>query len=142
MPHIAPPSLYHRYPLPLPPQLLDTCARTGGASFQAELGKFRFLNELIKLLSPRYLGARTPPRVKRRVADLLLDWSRQMPHQGKIQEAFTLLQKQGLLDMQGVGRRSDGGGGGSEVEGVPASGDRRLQEERGGAGCMVSRCGM
>ncbi|KAF0312333.1 ADP-ribosylation factor-binding protein GGA1 [Amphibalanus amphitrite] len=82
--------------------LLDTCARTGGARFQAELGKFRFLNELIKLLSPRYLGARTPQRVKQRVADLLLLWSRQIPHETKIQEAFTLLQKQGLLDLHGL----------------------------------------
>ena len=91
--------------LPSLHQLLDTCARTGGARFQAELGKFRFLNELIKLLSPRYLGARTPQRVKQRVADLLLLWSRQIPHETKIQEAFTLLQKQGLLDLHGVGWR-------------------------------------
>ncbi|XP_043190486.1 ADP-ribosylation factor-binding protein GGA2-like isoform X1 [Amphibalanus amphitrite] len=112
--------------------LLDTCARTGGARFQAELGKFRFLNELIKLLSPRYLGARTPQRVKQRVADLLLLWSRQIPHETKIQEAFTLLQKQGLLDLHGIAPR-DAGGAAARMDDalmVPESADEALDPHR------------
>ncbi|XP_037094268.1 ADP-ribosylation factor-binding protein GGA1-like [Pollicipes pollicipes] len=89
--------------------LLDTCARSAGPGFQSELGKFRFLNELIKLLSPRYLGARSPQRVKQRVADLLLSWARLLPHEAKIQEAFTLVEKQGLLAMHGITARLTGG---------------------------------
>ena len=39
----------------------------------------RFLNEMIKLISPKYLGTRTPECVKQRVIELLYSWTRELP---------------------------------------------------------------
>lgn len=48
--------------------MLDRCLRRGDTNFQAEVGKFRFLNEMIKLVSPKYFADRTAPDVKTRVS--------------------------------------------------------------------------
>ncbi len=34
---------------------------------------------MIKLISPKYLGTRTPDGVKQRVIELLYSWTRQLP---------------------------------------------------------------
>src|SRR5262249_19847364 len=47
-------------------QTLDACVLRCGKRFQAEVGKFRFLNEMIKMLSPKVCD---PPRTCRHVAD-------------------------------------------------------------------------
>lgn len=36
-----------------PPQVLETCMKSCGKRFHDEVGKFRFLNELIKVVSPK-----------------------------------------------------------------------------------------
>lgn len=41
--------------------------KKGGSSFQAEIGKFKFLNEMVKLVSPKYLGNKTSQPVKEKV---------------------------------------------------------------------------
>lgn len=51
--------------------MTDRCMRKCGADFHAEVGKFRFLNEMIKLVSPKYLADRTAPEVRTRVRYLL-----------------------------------------------------------------------
>lgn len=43
----------------LPPQVLETCMKSCGKRFHDEVGKFRFLNELIKVVSPK-VGAPSP----------------------------------------------------------------------------------
>ena len=43
-------SLYHPVSLP---QVLETCMKNCGKRFHSEVGKFRFLNELIKVVSPK-----------------------------------------------------------------------------------------
>lgn len=50
--------------------MLDRCMRRGDTNFQAEVGKFRFLNEMIKLVSPKYFADRTDPEVRTRVSSL------------------------------------------------------------------------
>lgn len=47
--------------------MLDRCMRRCDSSFHAEVGKFRFLNEMIKLVSPKYCADRTSNDVKTRV---------------------------------------------------------------------------
>ncbi len=42
--------------------VLEAAVKSCGKEFQAEVGKFKFLNEMIKLISPKYLGPRTPGR--------------------------------------------------------------------------------
>lgn len=51
--------------------MLNMIMRNGDVYFQAEIGKFRFLNELIKLVSPKYLATRTPVEVRTRVSNFL-----------------------------------------------------------------------
>lgn len=52
--------------------MLDRCMRRCDASFHAEVGKFRFLNEMIKLVSPKYFADRTSPEVRTRVRIILI----------------------------------------------------------------------
>lgn len=77
--------------------VVDTCMRHSGPAFQAEVGKFRFLNEMIKLVSPKYLGAHTSPVVKKRVLQLMYMWTKEYPHETKIREAYEMLKKQGVI---------------------------------------------
>ena len=50
--------------------VLEASAKSCGTEFHAEVGKFKFLNEMIKLVSPKYLGPRTPEHVKKKVMRL------------------------------------------------------------------------
>lgn len=50
--------------------MLDRCMRRCDANFHAEVGKFRFLNEMIKLVSPKYFADRTAPEVRTRVSKI------------------------------------------------------------------------
>lgn len=77
--------------------VLEACSRSCGPAFQAEVGKFRFLNELIKVISPKYLGTRTPPHVKQKVVELLFTWTKELPQENKILEAYELLKSQGSI---------------------------------------------
>ncbi|RZF35501.1 hypothetical protein LSTR_LSTR010192 [Laodelphax striatellus] len=83
--------------------VLDTCMKRCGSSFHAEVGKFRFLNELIKLVSPKYLGAHTPEPVRRRVLELIQSWTVQYPKETKIKEAYEMLKKQGVVKEERIG---------------------------------------
>lgn len=78
-------------------QLLDDCMSRCGPSFHAEVGKFRFLNEMIKLVSPKYLGSRTPATVQDIVLKLLYSWTKKYPGEVKIKEAYEMLKKQGVV---------------------------------------------
>ncbi|XP_071575569.1 ADP-ribosylation factor-binding protein GGA1 isoform X2 [Temnothorax nylanderi] len=78
--------------------LLDTCMKRCGPLFHAEVGKFRFLNEMIKLVSPKYLGNRTTVSVRQKVLQLLYVWIREYPRESKIKEAYEMLKKQGVIE--------------------------------------------
>ncbi|XP_050436766.1 ADP-ribosylation factor-binding protein GGA1 isoform X2 [Adelges cooleyi] len=77
--------------------LLDICMQTGSTTFQAEVGKFKFLNELIRLVSPKYTGIHTPELIKNKIVELLSKWASQFPKEVKIQDAFDMLKKQGVV---------------------------------------------
>ena len=74
--------------------------RRCGTSFHAEIGKFRFLNEMIKLVSPKYLGNSTPVAVRQKVLELLHSWTIDYPREMKIKEAFEMLKKQGVVKVR------------------------------------------
>ena len=78
--------------------LLDTCMQRCGSSFHTEIGKFRFLNEMIRLVSPKYLGGRTPVMVRQKVLQLLHTWTKEYPRELKIKEAYEMLKKQGVVE--------------------------------------------
>lgn len=68
-----------------------------GPAFQNEIGKFRFLNELIKLVSPRYQAHRTQNSVKQRILEILYSWTIDLKTEPKILEAYDMLKKQGVV---------------------------------------------
>ncbi|XP_043570470.1 ADP-ribosylation factor-binding protein GGA3 [Chiloscyllium plagiosum] len=68
-----------------------------GQRFHNEVGKFRFLNELIKVVSPKYLGDRVSEKVKTKVIELLYSWTVALPEEIKIKDAYQMLKKQGVL---------------------------------------------
>lgn len=77
--------------------VLEACVKSCGPAFHAEMGKFKFLNEMIKLVSPRYLAARTPEHIKKKVIELLYVWSRELTTESKVVEAYSMLKKQGIV---------------------------------------------
>ncbi|KAI1884570.1 hypothetical protein AGOR_G00227750 [Albula goreensis] len=77
--------------------VLETCMKKCGKRFHNEVGKFRFLNELIKVVSPKYLGTRAPEQVKKKVLELMYSWTVALPDEAKIADAYQMLKKQGIV---------------------------------------------
>ncbi|KAM8824730.1 ADP-ribosylation factor-binding protein GGA1-like isoform 1-T1 [Synchiropus picturatus] len=77
--------------------VLETCMKNCGKRFHSEVGKFRFLNELIKVVSPKYLGSRSPEPVKKKVLELIYSWTLGLPDEAKITDAYQMLKKQGII---------------------------------------------
>jgi ADP-ribosylation factor-binding protein GGA len=76
---------------------IEACAKNCGRRFQQEIGKFRFINEMIKVVSPKYLGSQMSERVKQKVIELLYGWSQVLTHEPKIKEAYQMLRRQGIV---------------------------------------------
>ncbi|CAO1420999.1 unnamed protein product [Diamesa serratosioi] len=68
-----------------------------GTPFQLEINKFKFLNELIRLVSKKFLGDKTPKEIQDRILDILFTWSDKYPELTKIKEAYTMLRTQGVV---------------------------------------------
>ncbi|XP_075869611.1 ADP-ribosylation factor-binding protein GGA2-like [Nelusetta ayraudi] len=77
--------------------VLEACMNNCGKKFHGEVAKFRFLNELIKVLTPKYFGSWTPQKVKDRVTEVLYGWTLWLKDEAKIQEAYSMLKKQGIV---------------------------------------------
>ncbi|XP_033894025.3 ADP-ribosylation factor-binding protein GGA3-like isoform X1 [Acipenser ruthenus] len=77
--------------------VLEACMKNCGRRFHNEVGKFRFLNELIKVVSPKYLGDRVSEKVKRKVVEMLYSWAVALPDEAKINEAYQMLKRQGIV---------------------------------------------
>uniref|UniRef100_A0A672IQ01 Golgi-associated, gamma adaptin ear containing, ARF binding protein 1 n=1 Tax=Salarias fasciatus TaxID=181472 RepID=A0A672IQ01_SALFA len=82
--------------------VLETCMKSCGKRFHNEVGKFRFLNELIKVVSPKYLGARAPEPVKKKVLEMMYSWTLKLPDETKIADAYQMLKKQGIVKQDPV----------------------------------------
>ncbi|XP_017272303.1 ADP-ribosylation factor-binding protein GGA1 [Kryptolebias marmoratus] len=82
--------------------VLETCMQNCGKRFHGEVGKFRFINELIKVVSPKYLGSRAPEAVKKKVLEMLYSWTVRFPDETKIAEAYQMLKKQGIVKQDPV----------------------------------------
>ncbi|XP_061196347.1 ADP-ribosylation factor-binding protein GGA1-like [Saccostrea echinata] len=76
---------------------LEACVKNCGRRFHVEVGKFRFLNEMIKVVSPKYLGSKTSEKVKKKCIELIYSWSKGLPHENKILEAYQMLKQQGIV---------------------------------------------
>ncbi|TRY95712.1 hypothetical protein DNTS_022115 [Danionella cerebrum] len=78
-------------------QVLEACMKNCGRRFHKEIARYRFLNELIKVVSPMYLGNSTPEKVKSRIIEMLYSWTLAFPAEPKIAEAYGTIKKQGLV---------------------------------------------
>ncbi|XP_041641799.1 ADP-ribosylation factor-binding protein GGA3a isoform X2 [Cheilinus undulatus] len=77
--------------------VLEACMKNCGRRFHNEVGKFRFLNELIKVVSPKYLGDKVSEQVKTKVIEMLYSWTVSLPDEAKICEAYQMLKSQGIV---------------------------------------------
>ncbi|XP_062999258.1 ADP-ribosylation factor-binding protein GGA2 isoform X3 [Elgaria multicarinata webbii] len=77
--------------------VLEMCVNNCGENFHHEMGKFRFLNGLIKVLSPKYLGEWSTDRVKSRIVEVMFSWTVWFPQEVKIRDAYQMLKKQGIV---------------------------------------------
>ncbi|KAJ6660369.1 hypothetical protein lerEdw1_017792 [Lerista edwardsae] len=77
--------------------VLEACMKNCGRRFHNEVGKFRFLNELIKVVSPKYLGDRVSEKVKSKIIELLYSWTVALPDESKIKDAYYMLKRQGIV---------------------------------------------
>ncbi|XP_060921398.1 ADP-ribosylation factor-binding protein GGA3-like isoform X1 [Labrus mixtus] len=78
-------------------QVLEACMKNCGRRFHNEVGKYRFLNELIKVVSPKYMGDSAPEKVKLKIVEMLYSWTVAFPNEVKIGEAYQTLRRQGLV---------------------------------------------
>ncbi|XP_053392440.1 ADP-ribosylation factor-binding protein GGA1-like isoform X2 [Mercenaria mercenaria] len=76
---------------------LESCVKNCGKRFHQEVGKFRFLNEIIKVISPKYLGSKTTEKVKKKCIELMYCWHKGLPHEPKVAEAYQMLKQQGIV---------------------------------------------
>ncbi|XP_076585195.1 ADP-ribosylation factor-binding protein GGA3a [Chaetodon auriga] len=79
--------------------VLEACMKNCGRRFHNEVGKFRFLNELIKVVSPKYLGDKVSEKVKTKVIEMLYSWTVSLPDEAKICEAYQMLKSQGIVSI-------------------------------------------
>ncbi|XP_075994899.1 ADP-ribosylation factor-binding protein GGA3 [Genypterus blacodes] len=77
--------------------VLEACMKNCGKRFHNEVAKFRFLNELIKVVSPKYMGNSTAEKVKSKVIEMMFSWTVAFPNEAKISEAYQTLRRQGLV---------------------------------------------
>ncbi|XP_067162431.1 ADP-ribosylation factor-binding protein GGA2 isoform X2 [Apteryx mantelli] len=102
-PSLAPRLLAHKIQSPQEMEalhaltVLETCVNNCGERFHSEIAKFRFLNELIKVLSPKYHGTWSSEKVKSRVTEIIFSWTIWFPQEVKIRDAYQMLKKQGIV---------------------------------------------
>ncbi|NXL29708.1 GGA2 protein, partial [Glaucidium brasilianum] len=102
-PSLAPRLLAHKIQSPQEMEalhaltVLETCVNNCGERFHNEIAKFRFLNELIKVLSPKYYGTWSSEKVKSRVTEVIFSWTVWFPQEVKIRDAYQMLKKQGIV---------------------------------------------
>ncbi|KAM4598191.1 ADP-ribosylation factor-binding protein GGA3 isoform 2-T2 [Polymixia lowei] len=77
--------------------VLEACMKNCGRRFHNEIGKYRFLNEMIKVVSPKYMGDSVPEKVKTKIIEMLYSWTVAFPNEAKISEAYQTLRRQGLV---------------------------------------------
>ncbi|KAI5087425.1 ADP-ribosylation factor-binding protein GGA3 isoform X1, partial [Silurus meridionalis] len=77
--------------------VLEACMKNCGRRFHNEVAKYRFLNELIKVVSPKYMGESVSARVKTKIIEMLYSWTVAFPSEVKMTEAYQTLRRQGLV---------------------------------------------
>lgn len=74
--------------------ILKECFEKSGPTFQKEIAKYRFLNELIRMVSKKYLGHETPKQVQDEILAFLNFCSIQYPSYKNFEESYNLLKNE------------------------------------------------
>ncbi|XP_059415010.1 ADP-ribosylation factor-binding protein GGA3-like [Carassius carassius] len=77
--------------------VLEACMKNCGRRFHNEIARYRFLNELIKVVSPKYMGDSVSEKVKNKIIEMLYSWTVAFPNEAKIADAYQTLKRQGLV---------------------------------------------
>eukprot|EP00730_Choanoeca_flexa_P002931 TRINITY_DN11233_c0_g2_i1.p1 TRINITY_DN11233_c0_g2~~TRINITY_DN11233_c0_g2_i1.p1 ORF type:complete len:636 (+),score=158.77 TRINITY_DN11233_c0_g2_i1:2102-4009(+) len=75
--------------------VLEAIVQAGGPRVHTVIGKFKFLNECIKMVSPKYHENRPQPVIQK-VLYLIGVWARNIPDEPKTKEVYNMLKKQGM----------------------------------------------
>lgn len=107
---------------------LEECMERCGPEFQSVIGKFRFLNVLIRLVSKKYLGDETPKVIRDKILDLLLTWTVQYRNELKIKEAYDMLRNQGVAHEPAKNIKVDQKNGSNTKPAAEDEGSKRLKK--------------
>uniref|UniRef100_A0A8C2JVJ4 Golgi associated, gamma adaptin ear containing, ARF binding protein 3b n=1 Tax=Cyprinus carpio TaxID=7962 RepID=A0A8C2JVJ4_CYPCA len=77
--------------------VLEACMKNCGRRFHNEISRYRFLNELIKVVSPKYMGDSVSDKVKNKIIEMLYSWTVVFPNEAKIADAYQTLKRQGEM---------------------------------------------
>ncbi|XP_042590219.1 ADP-ribosylation factor-binding protein GGA3-like isoform X1 [Cyprinus carpio] len=77
--------------------VLEACMKNCGRRFHNEIARYRFLNELIKVVSPKYMGDSVSEKVKNKIIEMLYSWTVAFPNEAKIADAYQTLKRQGEI---------------------------------------------
>ncbi|PAV64151.1 hypothetical protein WR25_01488 [Diploscapter pachys] len=78
-------------------QCIEELVRQCGDKVHNRVGKYRFLNQIVKIISPKYLGSQTSNAVKEYAIRLLFNWQLSFRHIPKIKEVYDSLKENGLI---------------------------------------------
>lgn len=76
--------------------------RQGGSEIAEEVGKFKFLNNFIRILSNKYQGRQTSENVRNKAIELLFIWKNSLKHLDKVNEVYNLLKQQNVIEADPV----------------------------------------
>uniref|UniRef100_A0A914ZKB6 ADP-ribosylation factor-binding protein GGA1 n=1 Tax=Parascaris univalens TaxID=6257 RepID=A0A914ZKB6_PARUN len=76
---------------------IEMCVRRCGARVHNEIAKFRFLNQIVRLLSPKYNGEVTSAEVKAQAIEMLFVWQKSMRHLTKFKQVYDMLKEQKVI---------------------------------------------
>eukprot|EP00045_Choanoeca_perplexa_P007731 m.71135 g.71135 ORF g.71135 m.71135 type:complete len:629 (+) comp14190_c0_seq1:40-1926(+) len=75
--------------------VLEALVQSSGPPMHMVIGKFKFLNECIKMVSPKYHENRPAPVIQK-VLFLIRTWAHNLPDEPKVKEVYNMLKKQGM----------------------------------------------
>lgn len=78
--------------------MIEKLVQRCGNRVASEVGKFKFLNNFIRILSPKYQGMTTSEEVRQKSIELLYVWKETLRHLEKICEVYNLLRKQSVIE--------------------------------------------
>ncbi|GMR60644.1 hypothetical protein PMAYCL1PPCAC_30839 [Pristionchus mayeri] len=78
-------------------QTIEALAQRCGAKVHTKIGKYRFLNQMVKLISPKHQGANTSEKVREKTIELLFVWQKQMRHIEKFKEVYDNLREHNVI---------------------------------------------